>query len=207
MEISTITEKLIDLQNAYSVTYRKIVTKERYNQLIETGIIKDYTYDSEFFREPLIEHVGHIPIIASYLYQYVENKDKIDLGRVLIMLSVHDIGETVVGDMFAFAKTISHAENETVAAKELLSDEMYVYFEEVEKRETIDAKFAKAVDSIAPLLHEVALPLVTRERMKHFDFDAEKIKMKKRAHFEWDNNLVQIFDYLVDKYKKIEEPN
>ncbi len=207
MKISTITEKLIDLQNAYSVTYRKIVTKERYNQLIRSGIIKDYTYDSEFFREPLIEHVGHLPIIASYLYQYAENKDEIDLGRVLIMLSVHDIGETVVGDMFAFAKTISHAEKETVAAKELLSEELYKFFEEMEERETMDAKFAKAVDSIAPLLHEVALPLVTCERMKHFDFNAEKIKTKKRAHFEWDNNLVQMFDHLVDKYRKMEEVN
>ena len=205
MEISTITKKLIELQHAYAFTYRAMVTEERYKQLIESGLIKDYTYDSEFIREPLIEHVGHLPIIASYLYQHIEHKDKIDLGRVLIMLSVHDIGETVVGDVLAYAKTTSHVELENESAKSLISEDLYEYFEEIEKRETLDAKFAKAVDSIAPILHEMMLPQITLERFKHHDFDVEKIINKKRVHFEWDNVLLQMFDYLMDGYRKMED--
>jgi len=41
-------------------------------------------------------HVGHLPVIASYLHQFCEHKDSIDLGRTLMMLAIHDIGETIV---------------------------------------------------------------------------------------------------------------
>jgi len=199
--IPEIVENLIKLQQAYASTLRAMVTEERYNGLVESGLIKDFTYDSEFIREPLIEHVGHLPVIASYLHPYIEHRDEVDLGRALIMLSVHDIGETEVGDILTFAKPNSHVDSEFEAAQKLLPDYLYKYFEEIEKRETIDSKFAKAVDSVAPILHEVVLPKVTLERFKHHNFNIEKIVAKKKEHFEWDSVLLEIFEYLIDKYR------
>ena len=83
-----IVENLLQLQKNYSKTYRSIVTFDRHKNLIESGLLKQYNYDSEEIREPLIEHVGHLPIIASYLHQFIENKNKVDLGKSLIILSV-----------------------------------------------------------------------------------------------------------------------
>ncbi|MGD0729330.1 MAG: HD domain-containing protein [Candidatus Micrarchaeaceae archaeon] len=204
IDVKKITEDLIKLQRAYSFTPRAMVTEERYRNLVESGILKDYTYDSLAIREPLIEHVGNLPIIASYLHPYIEHKNEVDLGRALIMLSVHDIGETKVGDILTYAKQESHVESEFKVARELLPDYLYAYFEEIEKRETMDAKFAKSVDSIAPLLHEMPLPKVTLDRFKHHNFGIENIIAKKKAHFEWDTVLKSMFEYIIEKYTQME---
>lgn len=204
-DIVEITENLIKLQHAYAFTYRVMVTEERYKQLVESHILKEYTYDTEAIREPLIEHVGHLPIIASYLHPHIEHKNEVDLGRVLIMLSIHDIGETEVGDILTYAKLDSHNDLEAAAARRLLPKYLYDYFEEIEKRRTLDAKFAKSVDSIAPLLHEMVLPKVTPERFKYHNFDVHKIIAKKQVHFEWDATLREIFVILIEKYRQMKE--
>ena len=202
--IPKIVENLIKLQQAYAFTFRATVTEERYKGLVDSGLINDFTYDSEFIREPLIEHVGHLPIIASYLHPYIEHQNDVDLGRVLIMLSVHDIGETEVGDILTYTKPDSHVDLEFEAARKLLPDYLYKYFLEVEERETLDAKFAKAVDSVAPFLNEMVLPKVTLERFEHHNFNVEKIVAKKKEYFEWDSVLIDIFEYLMDKYRQME---
>jgi 5'-deoxynucleotidase YfbR-like HD superfamily hydrolase len=202
--IPEITESLLKLQQAYAATPRAIVTQERFHGLVDSGILKDFTYDSALIREPLIEHVGHLPIIASYLHRYIEHKDQVDLGRVLIMLSVHDIGETKDGDVITFAKQSSDVEGEFAVARALLPAYLYAYYEEIEKQESLDAKFANSVDSIAPILHEMVLPEVTLARFKHYNFGVEKIIAKKRGHYEWDSVLLAIFEYLIVKYRQME---
>lgn len=203
VDAETLTENLLKLQRAYSFTPRFMVTEERYLNLVESGILGDYTYDSVAIREPLIEHVGDLPVIASYLHPHIEHRSEVDLGRVLIMLSVHDIGETEVGDALTYAKPRSHAESEAIAARKLLPGYLYAYVEEMEKRETPDAKFAKSVDSIAPLLHEMPLPKVTLGRFKHHNFSVEDIIAKKKAHFEWDGVLKGMFEYIIVKYRRM----
>lgn len=205
IDAKTLTENLLKLQRAYSFTPRSMVTEERYKNLVESGILKDYNYDSLPIREPLIEHIGNLPIIASYLHPYIEHKNEVDLGRALIMLSIHDIGETEVGDAFTYTKPESHTKLEFEAAKRLLPDYLYPYFEEMEKRETMDAKFAKAVDSVAPLLHEMALPYVTLGRFKYYNFGVGNIVAKKTAHFEWDSVLKGMFGYMIEKYRQMKE--
>jgi hypothetical protein len=72
-ETSQIVEGLLKLQKNYSVTSRSIITEERCENFVESGLLKKYNYDSEETREPLIEHVGHLPVIASYLHQYIDH--------------------------------------------------------------------------------------------------------------------------------------
>ncbi|NTU99341.1 HD domain-containing protein [Candidatus Falkowbacteria bacterium] len=195
-------QELIDLQNAYAKTYRAMVTGERLNH----GLKNDEEIDvvSERLREPLLEHVGHLPMIASFLYPYIENKGKVDLGRTLIMLSIHDIGETVVGDMLSFKKTAEHASNERLAALDILPEELVPYYEEHEAGESFDAKFAKAIDTIAPFLHELSMPNLTRTRFAVHGFDSEKIEKKKRPLFLWDSVLLGIFERSLDAFRQIE---
>lgn len=202
--IPELTEGLIELQQKYAYTYRKIVTKERHHQLVEKKRVTAYALDDVFVREPLLEHVGHTPIIATYLHPHIAHRDEVNLGRSLIMLAVHDIGETKVGDMLTYAKTKSHEVAEFEAAKELLPDYLYAYFEEIERADTMDGKFAKSVDSIAPLLHEMAIPEILHDRLSFYDFSIEKIIERKTSHFSWDPVLEKMFDYLIEKYRHIE---
>lgn len=201
MNAKQITMELINLHRAYLNTRRAMVTEERYNGLVKSGILTEYNWDTEVLREPLIEHVGHSPIIASFLHQYIEHRDDVDLGRSLIMLSIHDIGETKVGDVQAYKKTESHETAERKATRSLLPEYLYRYFEEMEALKTYDAKFAKAVDSLAPILYEATMPEITPARLRHHNFTVDTIVDKKGPHFAWDAVLNEIFDYLIEKYR------
>lgn len=198
-----ILDELIELQRAYSSTYRAITTEERYNNLIASRLIKDFTYDSNYIREPLLEHSGHLPVIASYLWPHIQHQKKVDLGRVMVMLSIHDIGEIEIGDVITYHKSKTHEEKELITAKKILSKEMFDYFIEFENQDTTDAKFAKAVDALAPELHELALPQVTKERFKHFNFNTDSIIEKKEKYFVWDGVLKQLFDAMISEYREI----
>ena len=77
---------------------------------------------------------------------------------------------------------------------------MFEYYKEMEDRKTLDAKFAKAVDSISPLLYEMTLPeQVILGRFKFFNFGIAEIVAKKKIHFVWDKVLVEMFAYLIEK--------
>lgn len=201
-KIPGLVDGLLDLQDKYANVFRAITTKERFNNIVRSGVITDFTYDNELIRETLLEHVGHLPVIASYLHPHIEYSEVVDLGRSLIMISIHDIGETVTGDVMTFDKTKAHEKEEYEAVKSLLNPQMFKIFDEYEDRKTLDAKYAKSVDAIAPLLHELAIPEVTLERFEHYGFDIVKIDDVKRKHFEWDSVLLDIFEELMERYKR-----
>jgi len=200
--ISKIVDGLLKTPKKLFQHPRSIVTHDRNKNIIESGILKGYNYDSEVIREPLIEHVGHLPIIACYLHQFIEHKNQVDLGQTLIILSVHDIGETEVGDMITYSKTESHEKSEEKAAKKLLPGYLLKYFEEYKKLETSEGKFAKCVDALAPILHELTLPKITAERFKYHNFSVDKIVEKKKEYFKWDEVLSGVFDYVIEKLRE-----
>ncbi|MBT3690392.1 HD domain-containing protein [bacterium] len=195
--------ELIKLQTKYTKTDRAITTREKYEAFYLNKFVKELDFNNKLLRESLIEHVGHLPIIATFLYPHIENRDKIDLGKTLLMLAIHDIGETEVGDVITYKKTKEHQNLEIAAAKNILDESYIDIFQEFEDVESLEAKFAKAIDSLAPLLHEVDLPDVTAKRFKYFGFNEETIIKKKRPLFIWDSVLLGIFDYCIEEYKKI----
>src|SRR3989338_1313389 len=196
-------QKLLDLQNAYAKARGAIVTGERLKFALEQD--DDIDVMDEKIREPLLEHVGHLPIIATFLYTYIENKTKVDLGRSLIMLSIHDIGETVTGDTIAYKKTSLQSDEENEITRKLLPPELVPFYDEFEDFNTFDAKYAKAIDSLAPILHEVNNPRLTKERFEVYGFDAEKVKTKKTVFFQWDGVLKDIFDVCIESLHKAEK--
>jgi 5'-deoxynucleotidase YfbR-like HD superfamily hydrolase len=196
-DVQTLVTKLIELQRAYADTPRAIV-----RNVVQAALVGGLELDNLALREPLIEHVGHTPIVATFLHPHITHTKEVDLGRSLIMLAIHDIGETELGDIFAYKKTAQDEAEERVAALRVLHPSLHAYFEEAEAMETVDAKFAKSVDSLAPLLHEIDLPEVTMARFKHFGFNLEKIKQKKRPHFEWDEACLAVFDECMRRYEE-----
>lgn len=204
MKAKELIQNLINLQNAYAHTFRMISTSERLGHALARERTGSIDVRAESVREPLLEHVGHLPVIASFLYTRIAHSKKIDLGRVLIMLSIHDIGETITGDVLTYKKTAAQDKEECEAARTLLSAELRPYFDEFEKRETLDAKYAKSVDALAPFLHELNTANLTRKRLAVFEFDSEQIEAKKRILFDWDPVLRDMFEVFIEAFRKIE---
>jgi hypothetical protein len=181
--------------------------KERYTHVVLSGVLSSGSpvdFDLPALREPLIEHIGHLPIIASYLYPHITHHVEVDLGRALIMLSIHDIGETITGDTITYQKSNTHEEEERAAALRLIHTKLLPYYEEFEARESPTARFAKSVDSLAPILHEMDMPRLTRLRFQHFGWSTDAIIAKKRPAHLWDPVLLAIFDLLMEQYRRIE---
>ena len=115
-------------------------------------------------RENSAEHSWHLCLIAHVFVEYVD--EPIDMHRVLRLLLVHDIVEIDAGDTFAFAPQAAldaQPEKELRAAKRLFGllpehqgEELLKLWLEFEQRETPEARYAVAVDRVAPLIMNVA---------------------------------------------------
>ena len=105
------------------------------------------------------EHAWHMAIMAYLLREY--SNEPIDITRVMLMCLVHDVVEIDAVDTYAYdteGKKTQKAREE--AAKERLysmlpddqKEELMAIFEEFEAGETSEAKFARAMDNLQPLL-------------------------------------------------------
>jgi putative hydrolase of HD superfamily len=84
---------------------------------------------------------------------------------VMSMLLIHDIVEIDAGDMFAFSdkQALAEQQEKEIAAATrifgLLPDKQFQAFNalwlEFEEAETVDARFAKAIDSVLPFLQNI----------------------------------------------------
>lgn len=110
-------------------------------------------------REGDAEHAWHMAIMAYLLREY-SNTD-VDIAHVMMMCLIHDIVEIDAGDTYAYdpegLKT--QRAREEKAADRIFSilpddqrDELRALFEEFEAYETPEAKFARAMDNLQPLL-------------------------------------------------------
>lgn len=114
-------------------------------------------------RENSAEHSWHIAMMAQTLHVYAA--EPVNVARVTIMLLIHDIVEIDAGDTFAFAaKTDLDAQEakELDAANRIFGllpkkqyQEILNLWLEFEAAETNDAKFAKAMDRVLPLLQNM----------------------------------------------------
>lgn len=113
-------------------------------------------------RENDAEHAWHMAVMA-YLFREYANED-IDISKVILMCLIHDVVEIEAGDTYAYDEEAkkSQREREEIAKKHIFgmlpSDqgrELEVLFDEFEAQETAEARFAKAMDNLQPvLLHE-----------------------------------------------------
>lgn len=107
------------------------------------------------------EHSWHVCLSALMLKDYAN--EKIDINRVIKMLLIHDLGEIDAGDTIIYAsETVENKQEEEAGVKRLLSilpegqgDEYLVLWREFEAGETADSQYAKAIDRVPPLLHNI----------------------------------------------------
>lgn len=85
-----------------------------------------------------------------------------------------------------------------------MPDYQFQYLEEFVDGKSLEAKFARSIDRLAPLIHEVILPDVTAEGFKIYNYNTDLIVEKRKRYFEWDSLLLGIFECIVERFRKID---
>ena len=105
------------------------------------------------------EHAWHMAMMIYLLKEYAN--EPIDLAKTMMMALIHDIVEIDAGDTYAYDENAmaSQAERERLAAERIFGllpddqrDELRGLFEEFEAGETAEAKFARTMDNLQPLM-------------------------------------------------------
>lgn len=125
----------------------------------EKNIFRQTSLSGHGRKENDAEHAWHMAVMAYLLKEYANAE--IDIGKVMIMCLIHDIVEIDAGDTYAYdEENLKTQKAREDAAKErifsLLPDdqkkEMTALFDEFEAYETMESRFAHAMDNIQPLL-------------------------------------------------------
>lgn len=105
------------------------------------------------------EHSWHLAIMAYLLQEYAN--EEVDIAKVMLMCLIHDIVEIDAGDTYAYdAEGLQTQKAREDAAKERIFSilpeeqraELTALFDEFEEYQTPEAKFARAMDNLQPLL-------------------------------------------------------
>lgn len=111
-------------------------------------------------RENDAEHSWHLAVMAQLLAEYA--KDTPDVSRAIKMVTVHDLIEIYAGDTYAYDEegAKSKEERERKAADRLFGilpadqgAEIRALWEEFDRRETADARYAACIDTLQPFFH------------------------------------------------------
>ena len=125
----------------------------------EKNVLRQTHLSDHGRRENDAEHAWHMAIMAYLLKEY--SNEPIDVAKVMIMCLIHDVVEIDAGDTYAYdAEGLKTQKAREEAAKEriysLLPDDqkqdLQALFDEFEERKTPEAKFARALDNLQPLL-------------------------------------------------------
>ncbi|MBP5199017.1 MAG: HD domain-containing protein [Lachnospiraceae bacterium] len=110
-------------------------------------------------RENDAEHAWHMAIMAYLLKEY--SNEEIDIGKVMLMCLIHDIVEIDAGDTYAYDDEAKKSQSmREEAAKERIysilppdqKEELASLFDEFEAGKSPEARFAKAMDNLQPLI-------------------------------------------------------
>lgn len=131
------------------------------------------------------EHSWHLALMAIVLAEHAN--EPVDLLKVVKMLLVHDLVEIDAGDTFIYdtQKDHTNTDEERLAAQRIFgmlpeaqAEELTNIWEEFEAGNTAEAKFARAMDRLEPLLQNSSNQGGT---WKEFDVPYSKVYHKKKV--------------------------
>lgn len=124
------------------------------------GVLRQSPLADGSRRENSAEHSWHIALMAVVLAGHAPPGT--DLSRVIAMLLLHDLVEIDAGDLSVYADEAAQARQaaaEAAAARRLFGllpagqgTELRALWEEFEQRRTPEARFARALDRLQPML-------------------------------------------------------
>lgn len=125
----------------------------------EKNVFRQTSLTGHGRKENDAEHAWHMAVMAYVLREYAN--EKIDVGKTMLMCLIHDIVEIDAGDTYAYDAEAKKSQKEReAAAKERIfsllprdqKEELKALFEEFEERRTPEARFARAMDNLQPLI-------------------------------------------------------
>lgn len=147
------------------------------------------------------EHAWHMAIMAYLLQEY--SNEKIDVARVMLMCLIHDVVEIDAGDTYAYdAEGLKTQKAREEEAKERLYSmlpedqkaDLTAIFDEFEERKTPEAKFARALDNLQPLLLNNSND---GGDWKNHDVTAEKVYERQSRTREGSEKLFEVTDKIL----------
>jgi putative hydrolase of HD superfamily len=149
------------------------------------------------------EHSWHLAMMAIVLAGH--SNEPVDILKVVKMVLIHDIVEIDAGDTFIYdtVKNHSNTDEELLAAKRIFgllpaeqAADFIAVWEEFEAGETSEAKFARSMDRLEPLLQNVSNNGGT---WREFDVDYEKVYQKKKMIAQGSEELWEYADHLLNE--------
>ncbi len=149
------------------------------------------------------EHSWHLAMMTIVLAQH--SNVPIDILKVLKMVLIHDVVEIDAGDTFIYdtAKSHSNTDEERVAANRIFgllpkeqAEEFIAVWEEFELGQSNEAKFARSMDRLEPLLQNTSNNGGT---WREFNVDYHKVYEKKKVIKEGSTSLWNFAENLINK--------
>jgi len=145
------TQQLLD-----QITFIKEIDKVKYIQR-KTKLFNSDRCEND------AEHSWHLALMAIVLAEH--SNEPIDVLKVVKMVLIHDIVEIDAGDVFMYDTVKNHdnTDEERLAANRIFgllpekqAQELIAIWEEFEVGETNEAKFARSMDRLEPLLQNTS---------------------------------------------------
>ncbi|MFC0778362.1 HD family hydrolase [Flavobacterium sp. HJSW_4] len=149
------------------------------------------------------EHSWHLALMAIVLAEH--SNEPIDVLKVVKMVLIHDIVEIDAGDVFIYdtVKNHSNTDEERLAANRIFGllpekqkEEFISIWEEFEAGETKEAKFAKSMDRLEPLLQNISNNGGT---WKEFGVKYDKVYEKKSVIKEGSKSIWNYAEGLINE--------
>ena len=149
------------------------------------------------------EHSWHLALMAIVLAEHSD--EPTDVLKVVKMVLIHDIVEIDAGDTFIYdsQKNHSNTDEERLAANRIFgllpkkqAEELIAIWEEFEAGETNEAKFARSMDRLEPLLQNTSNDGGT---WKEFGVSYDKVYEKKSVIKEGSKTLWSYAEGLINE--------
>lgn len=154
-------------------------------------------------RENDAEHSWHLAMMTIVLAEHAN--EPIDVLKVLKMVLIHDLVEIDAGDTFIYdsVKNHSNTDEELQAAKRIFgmlpsdqTQEFLAIWVEFEDGQSAEAKFARAMDRLEPLLQNTSNNGGT---WAEFDVPYEKVYEKKKVIANGAEVIWHFAEQLIDE--------
>ena len=148
------------------------------------------------------EHSWHLALMTIVLAEHADAP--IDILKVIKMVLIHDIVEIDAGDTFIYDTNKSHTNtnDERLAANRIFgllpeeqANELIGIWEEFEAGETNEAKFARTMDRLEPLLQNTSNNGGT---WNEFGIDYNKVYEKKKIIKDGSNTIWKYAEELIN---------
>ena len=194
------------------------VLTTKLKNVIRTGW-KDWHVNSERL-ESVAEHVYGVQMLALAIYS--EYKYDIDIKKVIFMLAVHELEETIIGDLTykqissEDKKKIGHEAVEKILSNLLSGEEIKELIYEFDEGATEEAKFAYHCDKLECdlqcKLYDEGGYVRVEDQLESDNHRKDMMEALRKGESTWsyiwmnydrpkyedDNNFMEVLDYAID---------